>query len=112
MAHPDTPPPSGEIAAAAAACAAALADSAPAAGSADLDAALGPLLHAIRHSHQRFAFDSEGRPGAIEAVRQALPAVECDLFDAVIEDHACEVAALREALCCVARTARLGRTGS
>jgi hypothetical protein len=60
--------------------------------------AAAPLLALIRSSDERFAFDSEGRPGAIDAVRQALPAVERDLFDAVVDDHACEVAALREAL--------------
>jgi hypothetical protein len=71
--------------------------------SAGFETSVAPLLQAIRDSDARFAFDREGRPGAIEAVRQALPAVERDLFDAVVEDHACEVAALREALCQVAR---------
>ena len=56
------------------------------------------LLAAVRQSHQRFAFDREGRPLAVNAVREALPMMERDLFDAVIEDHACEMAAVEEAL--------------
>jgi hypothetical protein len=56
------------------------------------------LLHAIRATDARFAFDREGRPGAIDAVRGALPAIEQELFDAVIEDHACELAAIEESL--------------
>ena len=39
-----------------------------------------------------------GGPDAINAVREALPMMERDLFDAVLEDHACEVAAIEEAL--------------
>ena len=56
------------------------------------------LLHAVRKTHPRFAFDREGRPAAIDAVREALPVMERDLFDAVIEDHACGLAAVEEAL--------------
>jgi hypothetical protein len=56
------------------------------------------LLHAVRRTHERFAFDRDGRPGAINAVREALPAMERDVFEAVLEDHACEVAAIEEAL--------------
>jgi hypothetical protein len=56
------------------------------------------LLHAIRGTDARFAFDREGRPGAIDAVRGALPAIEQELFDAVVEDHACEIAAIEESL--------------
>ena len=56
------------------------------------------LLHAVRKTHARFAFDRDGRPGAINAVREALPMMERDLFDAVLEDHACELAAVEEAL--------------
>jgi hypothetical protein len=56
------------------------------------------LLNAIRKTHERFAFDRDGRPGAIGAVREALPVMERDLFEAVLEDHACEVAAVEEAL--------------
>ena len=61
-------------------------------------AELDALLEAIRTLGSRFHFDREGRPGAIAAVRHALPSMERDLFDAVVEDHACEVAALTEAL--------------
>ena len=56
------------------------------------------LLHAVRKMHERFAFDRDGRPGAIGAVREALPMMERDLFDAVLEDQACELAAVEEAL--------------
>ena len=56
------------------------------------------LLHAVRETHERFAFDRDGRPGAINAVREALPMMERDLFDAVLEDQACELAAVEEAL--------------
>jgi hypothetical protein len=86
------------IASAAAACRERVAALPKGTQSASIDEAIAPLLQAIRDSDPRFAFETEGRPGAVEAVRQALPTVERDLFDAVIEDHACEVAALREAL--------------
>ena|SRR5688572_23542652 len=56
------------------------------------------LLHAVRRTHERFGFDRDGRPGAVGAVREALPMMERDLFDAVLKDHACEVAAVEEAL--------------
>jgi hypothetical protein len=56
------------------------------------------LLHAVRETHERFAFDRDGRPHAVNAVREALPMMERELFDAVLEDHACEVAAVEEAL--------------
>ena len=55
-------------------------------------------LAAVKASHPTFAFDREGRPGAIVAIREALPAIERDLFDAVMEDCECELAATREAL--------------
>jgi hypothetical protein len=58
----------------------------------------GDLLNAVTRLGPRFAFDRDGRPGAIGAVREALPVMERDLFDAIIEDHACEVAAIEEAL--------------
>ena len=35
---------------------------------------LDALIGALRQSHERFAFDLEGRPAAIAAVRDALPA--------------------------------------
>ena len=56
------------------------------------------LLDAVRKTHERFAFDRDGRPGAVSAVREALPVMERDLFEAVLEDHACELAAVEEAL--------------
>ena len=56
------------------------------------------LLDAVKRLDARFAFDRDGRPGAIGAVRDALPLMERDLFDAVLEDHACELAAVEEAL--------------
>ena len=56
------------------------------------------LLEAVRAMDARFAFETEGRGSAIETVRHALPAIERDLLDAIVEDHACEVAALREAV--------------
>lgn len=55
-------------------------------------------LEAVKASGSTFAFDREGRPGAIAAVRAALPLLERDLFDAVLEDCDCELAATREAL--------------
>jgi hypothetical protein len=63
-----------------------------------LDPSFQALLDAIRRSEARFAFEREGRPEAIAAVRDALPLVERDLFDAIVDDHACEVAALSETL--------------
>jgi hypothetical protein len=61
------------------------------------------LLDAVKRLHARYAFDRDGRPGAINAVREALPVMERDLFDAVLEDHACELAAVEEALYQLAR---------
>jgi hypothetical protein len=55
-------------------------------------------LEAIKANQPEFAFDRDGRPGAIAAVRAALPAIERDLFDAILEDVECELAATREAL--------------
>ena len=69
------------------------------------------LLAMVAALHTRFAFDREGRPAAIAAVRNALPPIERDLLDAIVEDHACEVAAIEEALYRVARAAR-GRPGA
>ena len=56
------------------------------------------LLDQLKTDDPRFAFDREGRPAAIAAVRAALPSIERELLDAVIEDWECEFAALREAL--------------
>jgi hypothetical protein len=55
-------------------------------------------LDLVKRSHTKFAFDREGRPSAIAAVRAALPTMERELFDAVVEDCECELAATREAL--------------
>ena len=54
-------------------------------------------LEAVK-ADPKFTFDRDGRPGAIAAVRSALPAIERELFDAVMEDCECELAATREAL--------------
>ena len=56
------------------------------------------MLERLKGENPRFAFDRDGRPGAIAAIRGALPLMERELFDAVIEDCECEYAALREAL--------------
>lgn len=55
-------------------------------------------LAAVKNSQPQFAFDCDGRPAAIAAVRGALPTIERELFDAVMEDCECELAATREAL--------------
>jgi hypothetical protein len=55
-------------------------------------------LEVVKNSEAKFAFDREGRPGAIAAVRGALPLMERELFEAVIEDFECELTAYREAL--------------
>ena len=67
------------------------------------------LLSAVRQAHERFAFDRDGRPHAVNAVREALPMMERDLFDAVLDDHACELAAVEEALYQFARALARGR---
>jgi hypothetical protein len=68
------------------------------------------LIEAVKATHQRFAFDREGRPGAIAAVRASLPAMERDLFEAVLEDQACELAAVEEALFQLVQTMLRART--
>ena len=68
--------------------------------------ALDALLRAVRSSHERFAFDLEGRPGAIAAVREALPASEAELLTAILDDVAAELAAYQEALYQMAAAAR------
>jgi hypothetical protein len=55
------------------------------------------LLEALKALDPRFLFDRGGRPGAVAAIRDALPGVERELFDAVMEDCECELAATREA---------------
>jgi len=61
------------------------------------------LLDCLKTLDPRYLFDRAGRPGAIAAVRNALPAAERELFDAVIEDCQCELAATKEALFQVVR---------
>jgi hypothetical protein len=56
------------------------------------------LLRAISRLGPRYAFDREGRPAAVAAVREALPIMERDLLEAIVDDHACELAAVQEAL--------------
>ena len=68
--------------------------------------ALESLVNAVRASHERFVFDVEGRPGAIAAVREALPASEAELLSAILEDVAAELAAYQEALYQMAIAAR------
>jgi hypothetical protein len=65
---------------------------------------LNQLLDALKTLDPRFLFDRGGRPGAVAAIRSALPAVERELFDAVVEDYECELAATREALFQVIRS--------
>ena len=64
----------------------------------EFNAELRELFEALKLADSRYIFDRDGRPGAIGAVRSALPAVERELFDAVIEDCECELMATREAL--------------
>ena len=70
------------------------------------------LIDAIRRLDNRFAFDREGRPAAVAAIRAALPAMERDILDAVFEDHACEIAAVQEALYQIALARGPGGDGS
>jgi len=64
----------------------------------DFEREFHQILERFKASDQRFTFDRERRPGAVAAVRGALPLMERELFDAVIEDCECELAATREAL--------------
>ena len=67
------------------------------------------ILDALKGLDPRFMFDRAGRPGAIAAVLGALPAIERELFEAVVEDYECELAATREALFQIARANGAGR---
>lgn len=98
--HPD-------IAVLATACAARLPE---AADPVAFDREFQALLDAVRQSSPRFAFDREGRPAAVAAVREALPGAEQELFDAIVEDHACELAAVHEAMLAVARLGTKARS--
>ena len=61
--------------------------------------AFDALLAAVAASGDgRYAFDRDGRPQALQAVRRALPAMEAELLDAILEDVACELAAVQEAM--------------
>ena len=64
------------------------------------------LVDAVRHLHAQFAFDRDGRPAAVETIRAALPGIERELLDAVMDDHACEIRAIQEALYQVLLVAR------
>jgi hypothetical protein len=64
----------------------------------DIEREFRRILDAVAGSDAKFVFDREGRPGAIGAIRAALPQVERELFDAVMEDCECELAAAREAM--------------
>jgi len=64
----------------------------------DLEQEFQHNLDQVKGSQPQFVFDREGRPDAIAAIRGALPLMERELFDAVIEDCECELAATREAL--------------
>jgi hypothetical protein len=59
---------------------------------------LARRLQTLKDSDPTYAFDRDGWPGAIAAIRGALPLTERELFDAVIEDFECELAAYCEAL--------------
>ncbi len=68
--------------------------------------AFDALLAAVAAADPGFAFDREGRPRALQAVRTALPAMEAELLDAILEDVACELAATQEALYQIALAVR------
>jgi hypothetical protein len=60
--------------------------------------AFDTLLATVAASDRMYEFDRTGRPDAIRAVRNALPALEAELFDVILEDLASELAATQEAL--------------
>ena len=111
--HPGTTPDDAhaDVARRAAACAARI-PPAPVSFATDLsgfDALFHDLTAAVCRLDPRFDFDREGRPAAIRAIRAALPSVEREILDAVLEDHACELAATREALYQIALANGRGR---
>ena len=67
-------------------------------------------LALVRASDPKFFFDREGRPGALAAIRGALPSIQRELLDAVIEDCECEIAATREALFRILSQGHLSQT--
>lgn len=87
---------SGEVERLAAACALRLRD-VVAADMAVLEPDFRALLEAVKRLAPHFNFDRDGRPGAVAALREALPSVERELLDALVEDHAAELAAVHEA---------------
>ena len=95
---------SAELSRLAAACAAHLPNPATAASTAGpgFDEGLNELVQALCDADQGFMFDRKGRPPTIETIRRALSGVESTLFDAVLEDHACELAAIKAAFLQVA----------
>jgi hypothetical protein len=110
---PSDDPPSDArppIAALASACAAKL-PAHPSTFNADagaFDTAWQALVAAVAGSDPGYMFDRAGRPDAIMAVRHALPAMERELFEAIMEDVTCELAAVQEALYRIALTIRDG----
>jgi hypothetical protein len=101
-----TPTPNPTIADLARACAEAI--TADGAGIGDPSSPLGgrlrALLEALMNADPRLIFDRAGRPAAVAAVREALPQLEQELFDAVLEDCSCELAATHEALLEIVRS--------
>ena len=97
-----------EVTQLAAACAARLRDSV-AVDTPALEPQFRALLDAVRTLAPQFDFDRDGRPGAVAAVREALPLIERELFDAIIDDHAAEIAAIHEAMRQVVRAVATGR---
>ena len=93
-----------ELSRRAAACAAHLPDPATEAAEAapPFDDMLGELVHTLCDIDPRFMFDRKGRPDAVDTIRQAISGVEREMFDALLEDHACELAAVKAALLQVA----------
>ena len=93
------------------ACAAKIRD-AVSGDAATLEPEFRALVEQVQKVAPDLAFDRDGRPAALHAVREALPLMERDLLDAILEDHACELAAVREAMFEVARAvARLSLGG-
>jgi hypothetical protein len=56
------------------------------------------FAESVTRLEPRLTFHREGRPTALAAVRTALPTVERELLDAIVEDYACELAATQQAM--------------
>jgi len=93
-----------ELSRRAAACAAYLPDPPTEAADAapQFDDMLSELVHTLCDIDPRFMFDRTGRPVVIDTIRQSISGVEREMFDALLEDHACELAAVKAALLQVA----------